>query len=160
MDDIVLTRDDILSRLTAPHRYFIELNINTASNGAVQPIYNFIDAFNLVCPFVTLSHKVKMFFFSEEPAKRESDYLDLTFTAKNGAVHITQGETIYFFLNRSVGYIQEIQIAMYLEELVHAFMQITDEILVKKVVAIIYPKVYYDEINDLYAVAPVLEPHR
>lgn len=132
MNNLTLTKSDILNRIPEQYRHFIGLNADTFSNGAIQPMFNFIEAFNLFASFAKINKKVEMFFFSTTPGEIISNAFKIAFTPLNQAIHITQGDNIYFNLHLSSQYRNELQIAMYLEEFAHAYMNIYDEILVKK----------------------------
>ena len=77
---------------------------------------------------------------------------ELRYTPNPDVVHVSVEEFIFIDVNKLLGYAYPLRVASILEELVHVFMNISDETLVSIVVAQLYPDVQF--VDGGYVVTP------
>jgi hypothetical protein len=78
---------------------------------------------------------------------------ELRFTPAETTVHACVNNIIFIEGNLLMNYTFPFQVTSILEELVHVFLNIDDEVLVKHVVALLYKDIHYLEDEDRYVSA-------
>ncbi|MYZ42093.1 hypothetical protein [Schauerella aestuarii] len=81
----------------------------------------------------------------------------LLYTPKKETIHVNIEEYIFLDVNKAQALSKNIRIATFVEEFVHAFMNITDEDLTAKVVCLIYPQVQFIE-GQYFDIGAIAEP--
>lgn len=148
----IITKQEIMEMIIPEYRYFFDLRIDNVTSDLKPQFELLSEAINLFCKFTNINKKADLFFnFGNQGAAQSVDLI-LQYQINSPAIHIHYNNCIFFNLFLSSQYDHRMQIAMYLEELAHCYMNIADEILVKKVVSLIYPFVKYNEEKDQYEI--------
>ncbi|WP_273384210.1 hypothetical protein [Actinobacillus porcinus] len=146
----MITKKQILSEIPEEYRHFFDIRIDTATND-LHPYFSlFTKAVNIFCQYAHINKKADIFFNIGNKGKAYSNDFNFNYEIMNDAIHICYNNCIFFNLELSSEYPEELQVAMYLEELTHCYMNISDEKLVKIVVATMCENVFYDIANDCY----------
>jgi hypothetical protein len=83
-------------------------------------------------------------YFGESPFISESNLGHVHLTLFEPAVATCWHETVWIDVKRLSTHLFDIRVAVVIEELCHAFLNIRDESLIKKVVCHLYPRVRYE----------------
>lgn len=144
-------REQILSNIPEEYRHYFNIIISDVSQDIYPLFKSFTDAVNILCKFAHINKKADIFFTSTTGSgSATSNNLTLQYNMHEDAIHVYYNGCIFYDLTKAITYPRETQIAIYLEELAHVYMNINDEVLVKKVVAWMYDGIYYDEITEKY----------
>lgn len=141
---VSLSEKDILKNINEKYRSFFNIHPVRFVQSEHQVFKNFVEAVNILCKFIDINKKVDIHFISTENPIFNADGTLISFQFRNDGIHMTYNSSIFLNTHISKEYPDELQIAAYLEELLHFFMNIKDEHLVKQVLAIMYPVVKYD----------------
>lgn len=151
MSEVRISREQILNNIPEEYRHYFNIAISDITQDIYPLFKNFTDAVNILCKFTHINKKVDIFFTSTSGGGiATSDNLTLQYYIHPEAIHIYYNNCIFYDLTKAVLYPRETQIAIYLEELTHAYMNIKDEELVKKVVAWMYDGITYNEVTQQY----------
>ena len=151
MNKTRISRQQILNNIPEQYRHYFNIVILDITQDIYPLFKNFTDAVNILCKHAQINKKVDIFFTpSKSNGIVSSDYLTLQYQIHPEAVHVYYNGCIFYDLAKANLYPREIQIASFLEELVHTYMNISDEILVKKVVAWMYEGIHYNENTEQY----------
>ncbi|MCK3657238.1 hypothetical protein A4G18_00510 [Pasteurellaceae bacterium Pebbles2] len=145
----VITKQQISSMIIEEYRYFFDLRFDTLTIDLIRPFELLTEAINLFCQYANINKKAELFFNYGNQGVLHSPNINIQYEISS-AIHIHYNNCIFFNIYLSSKYDHRMQIAMYLEELAHCYMNIEDEILVKKVVSTMYPLVNYNEHADQY----------
>ena len=140
MNKARISRQQILNNIPEQYRHYFNIVILDIAQDIYPLFKNFTDAVNILCKHAQINKKVDIFFTSSKSNGIVS----------SEAVHVYYNGCIFYDLAKANLYPREIQIAAFLEELAHTYMNISDEILVKKVVAWMYEGIHYNENTEQY----------
>ncbi|OOF49293.1 hypothetical protein BKK54_09190 [Rodentibacter genomosp. 1] len=152
MTNSVITKKQISDMISEEFRYFFDLRLDSVTSDLQQPFQLLVEAINLFCKFANINKKAELFFNLGNQGTAFSYDFVFQYHINPPAIHIYYNNCIFFNLDISKQCDSRMQIAMYLEELAHCYMNISDEILVKKVVCSMYPLVRYNELEDQYEI--------
>ncbi|SEQ73833.1 hypothetical protein [Basfia succiniciproducens] len=146
-----ISHQQILNNIPEQYRNYFNLAISDIDQDIYPLFKNFTDAVNILCRFAHINKKVDIVFYTElEPALKTST-VSLNIALNNqDTIHFYVGQIIFYNLDKSLQYRKEAQITAYLEELVHVFMNVNDEVLVKEIVSSMYEGVSYNKEKDIY----------
>lgn len=145
-----ITRNDIMQHIPEAYRHFFDLQVNKITSDLERPFKLFTQAVNILCAFANINKKADIFFNLGNKGQAYSENFLLNYEIRGNAIHIYYNNCIFFDIAKSSLYSEPLQLAMYLEELCHCYMNIKDEVLVKAVVANICPYVIYNVESDQY----------
>lgn len=153
MTNEIITKQEIIEMIDPEYRYFFDLRIDDVTSDLKPQFELLSEAIHLFCKFAHINKKADLFFnWGNQGVAHSEDFL-FHYQINSPAIHIHYNNSIFFNLFISAKYDYRMQIAMYLEEFAHCYMNIADEILVKKVVSSIYPFVKYNEEKDQYEIS-------
>lgn len=146
-----ISRQQILNNIPELYRHYFNIAISDIDQDLYPLFKNFTDAANILCKFAHINKKIDIVFYTElEPTlKTKTASLNITLNNKD-TIHFYVGQTIFYNLDKAIQYPNEVQITAYLEELVHVFMNVNDEVLVKEIVSSMYEGVTYNKEKDIY----------
>ncbi len=138
-----ITSEQIESGIPESARGFFKIESGLSGDGAWIVIQSFWKAVELILPKIHIKSPVQVI-FATAPFRVHMNRGTLSFEPDEVVI----GAHIYGFVFLDVVKLfnmdPRFQIAVILEELTHALMNIRDEVLVKKVVALLYPEVEFD----------------
>jgi hypothetical protein len=108
--------------------------------GAWPVIQAFWAAVSAILPSIRLTNPVHVI-FAKSPFSIDLGNSNFTFTINGDTVNMHMDNFVFIDVVKTSAYTRNLQVAAILEELVHAMMNIPDEVLVKHVVARLYPGV-------------------
>ncbi|MBE2898097.1 hypothetical protein KRX11_10060 [Pasteurellaceae bacterium TAE3-ERU1] len=147
----LITEQDILNCINPKYRNFFDIIPFKADQSVYSIFEPFIEAANIICKFADINKRVFIHFIFDEALALKSEHFTLNFSLRADAFHIHYNGSIFYYMNRVQKFSKEFQVVACLEELAHAFMNITDETLVKQVVCLMYPKMKYDPVTNFYS---------
>lgn len=145
-----ITRNNIMQHIPDAYRHFFDLRVDKVSPNLERTFKLFTQAVNILCEFADINKKADIFFNLGNKGQAYSENLLLDYEIRGNAIHIHYNNCIFFDIAKSSLYSEPLQLAMYLEELCHCYMNIKDEVLVKVVVANICPNIIYNVESDQY----------
>lgn len=146
-----ISRQQILNNIPEQYRHYFNIVISDIDQDLYLLFKNFTDAVNILCEFAHINKKADIFFTPTTGlGYATSDNLTIQYKMPPDVIHVYYNGCIFYDLSKASTYPRETQIAMYLEELVHIYMNINDEVLVKKVVSWMYKGIAYNEITEQY----------
>ncbi|TYG33283.1 hypothetical protein FW755_12325 [Lonepinella koalarum] len=146
-----ISRQQILNNIPEQYRHYFNINISDIDQDLYPLFKNFTDAANILCKFAHINKKIDIVFYIELEPTLKMSTVSLNIVLNNeDAVHFYVGQTIFYNLDKAIQYPKEAQITAYLEELVHVFMNVNDEVLVKEIVSSMYEGVAYNKEKDIY----------
>lgn len=124
--------------------FLIESDLISQAPIVQQSIQAFVEAVKLLFQFVAPT-KVVTAIFSGRELTINIPGIQLRHTLIAPTLHLTLNHhTLYLDVASAILHRYEEQVACYLEELVHAFMNTKDEPLTHHIVEMLYPKVKFD----------------
>ncbi|MFZ7239779.1 hypothetical protein ACLSYN_01705 [Avibacterium avium] len=151
MIKVRISRQQILNNIPEQYRHYFNIAILDIDQEIYPLFKNFTDAANILCRFAHINKKIDIIFYTESEAVLKTNAVSLSIIPNNkDTVHFYVGQTIFYNLSKAIQYPKEVQITAYLEELVHVFMNVNDEILVKEIVSSMYEGVVYNKEKDIY----------
>jgi hypothetical protein len=136
----IIAVQEIESGLPDKVRGHLLVEAATLFEGARPVIQSFWMAVGAILPSVRLTTPVHVL-FSTNPFDVNLGNSRFTFTCNGAAVNMHMENFIFIDTVKTAAYPRNLQVAAILEELVHAMMNISDEVLVKHVVAHLFPGV-------------------
>jgi len=140
MGEGIITVQEIESGLPDKAQGHLLIEAATLLEGARPVIQSFWLAVGAILPSVRLTTPVHVI-FATSPFDLNLGNCRFTFTFNEAAVNMHMDNFIFIDVVKTAAYPRNLQVASILEELVHAMMNISDEILVKHVVANLFPGV-------------------
>lgn len=127
--------------------FLIESSLTSNASPVQQSIQAFAEAVRLLFSVASPTKVVTVVFAGRE-VTIEISAAEFTHKLIPPTFHLTLNHhTIYLDVVSAIQYNYEEQVACYLEELVHAFMNTSDEMLTHKIVELLYPKVTFNGIT-------------
>ena len=146
MGEGTISVKDIESGIPEKARGHILVDAAVLSEGAWPVIHAFWKAMAALLPSLRLTMPVHVF-FATTPFEVTLPNAKFTFALGVGAINMHMNNLVFIDVPRVAAYPMDLQVAAILEEFVHAMMNIPDEVLVKHVVAHLYPRVSFDGVQ-------------
>ncbi|OOH89498.1 hypothetical protein BMT54_06285 [Pasteurellaceae bacterium 15-036681] len=136
--------DFILNEISAEYRAFFKIETNLAATSeVVHSIQAFSQAVDLLFARIQ-PEKVVSCIFGFRELNINFSGLELNYALIQPTLHFTLAHNIIFFdVINSIDKPFDVQVANYLEELIHAFMNTSDEIFTHQIVELVLPSVSY-----------------
>jgi hypothetical protein len=121
--------------------------INDRAQPVIDAFWEAIKIFSAVARYARPAH----IFLAAAPFEISLPSGKLTFQPNSGVLHVAIENMIFIDVNHMFSHANSIRIACFLEEFVHAHMNVADETLAANIVASIYDKVRF--LNGQYHIA-------
>ena len=136
----LITIEEIKAGIKEIYRPFFLIG-SASFNPQVKPVIESLwEAIDIFAPKIKLGKPVHVL-LATSPFKVDKENFAMSFESKGDVINFVVESFIFLDAIKMFGYPKELQIASIIEEFVHAFMNVSDEELVKFIVRDIYPKI-------------------